>query len=78
MNYAWLYIKYVVVVLLMLVMLATFSIGCGAVLIGVLGFACTGKLSFLVLIPVGVLSGFIGFTALDGIIYITDRWKWKI
>lgn len=78
MNYTLLYLKYVLVVLFVLVMLATFTTGAAAVLIGVLGTLLEFSIEYLVLIPIGVFLGFMGFISLDGVIYITDKWKWKI
>ena len=74
MSYTLLYLKYVVVVILAIIMVI--SLVCGALLVGVGIFASAQEMNaaYLILIPVGLFFGFMGFVAMDCLKYSIDKW----
>ena len=77
MKYTMLYLKYLVVVLLLLLAVIGFVLGLLCAGLGIFGTAQECNISLLVFIPVGVFCGFLGFVALDAFKYLTDKWGLK-
>ena len=68
------YLKYLVIVPLAILMVL--SLLCGAVFVGVGVFAPAQELnaSYLILIPIGLFCGLVGFVSLDCLKYLVDKW----
>lgn len=77
MKYTMLYIKYLVVVILLIIAVAGFVLGVLCAGLGIFGTAQECNPGFLVFIPVGVFCGFMGFVALDAFKYLMDKWGLK-
>lgn len=77
MKYTMLYLKYLVVVILLLITVASLILGVLCAGLGIFGTAQECNPGYLVFIPVGVFCGFMGFVALDAFKYIMDKWGLK-
>ena len=75
MKLTMLYLKYLVIVILLLIAVAGWSLGvlCGA--LGVFGAAQELDAGLLVFLPVGVFCGFMGFAAFDCFKLLIDKWE---
>jgi hypothetical protein len=62
-------------VLLVIIMLASFIMAAVCALVGVLGIAIEGNVQYLLLIPVALFCAFMGFVALDCTCAFADRWQ---
>jgi hypothetical protein len=78
MKHTLLYLKVIILVLLFAIMLAGFACGILLTLTGFFTALYTHDVAPLLCVPVGLFSGFIGFTTLDIIEYINDNWSWKL
>ena len=75
MKYTKKFLKYTVMGLLIIIMLASFIIAAACALVGILGIAIEGNVQYLLLIPVALFGAFMGFVALDCACALADRWQ---
>ena len=75
MKFTMLYLKYLVIVILLLIAVAGWSLGVLCVALGVLGAAQECNPGFLVFIPVGLFCGFAGFVAFDCFKSLIGKWE---
>jgi hypothetical protein len=75
MKYTMLYLKYLVIVILLLIAVVSATLGVLCVAMGVFGAALELDASLLVLLPVGVFCGFMGFAAFDCFKLLIDKWE---
>lgn len=68
------YLKYLVIVPLAIIMVL--SLLAGAVFVGIGVFAPAQEMNamYLILIPIGLFLGLIGFTSMDCLKYLLDKW----
>lgn len=74
MKYTMLYLKYLVVVLLLLIAVIGLVLGALCAGLGIIGAVQDCNPGLLVAVPFGVFCGFIGFVALDAFKYLLDKW----
>ena len=74
MKYTSLFLKYALVVLLLLIVLATGIVAAATIFIGLLGLTLEHNMHFLVFIPIGLLSAFIAVVAFDCAVHFIDIW----
>ena len=74
MKYTTLYLKYLVVVILLLIAVVGWLLGVLCAGLVVLGAAQELDACLLVLLPIGVFCGFIGFVAFDCFKLLIDKW----
>lgn len=77
MKYTKLYLKYLVVVILLIITVVFLAFGVLCLGLGIFGPAQELNPGFLVFIPVGLFCGFTGFVALDTFKYLMDKWGLK-
>lgn len=70
MKYTILYLKYVFIILLSLTMVLFW---CGMVLF-TLGGLFSGNPELLILVPIGLIMGLIGFVVFDFFRFLVDKW----
>ena len=75
MKYTMLYLKYLVIVILLLLAVVSTVLGVLCVAMGVFGAAQELDAGLLVLLPVGVFCGFMGFVAFDCFKLLIDKWE---
>ena len=75
MKYTTLYLKYLVIVILLLIAVICAILGVLCVVMGTLGVAQELDANLLVLLPVGVFCGFMGFVAFDCFKLLIDKWE---
>ena len=75
MKYTMLYLKYVVLALLMTITLC--GIGMGAILVlgGLIMALSYLDTVYLMVVPLGLFSGFMGFVTIDAFEWINNRWE---
>lgn len=78
MRYTLLYFKIIILVALALVMLAGFICGGWAAITGLLGAIAELDVVYLIVLLAGLFLGFMGFVALDLIVYIYHNWSWTV
>lgn len=68
------YLKYLVIIPLAIIMVL--SLLCGAVCVGLGVFAPAQEMNalYLILIPIGLFFGLIGFVSMDCLNYLVDKW----
>ena len=74
MKYTILYLKYTLAVVLLLIVVISLILGILCAVLGILVSTQQLNPGFLVLIPVGVFCGFIGFAAFDGFKALIKKW----
>lgn len=77
MQYTTTFLKYSVIVLMIIILVVAFIVAFGLAAIGIFGALAEGVLGYLLLIPIGFLFALIGCVALDGVNYLTDKWEMK-
>lgn len=75
MKFTKLYLKYLVVVILLLIAVVGWLLGVLCAGMGVLGAAQELDAGLLILLPVGVFCGFMGFVAFDCFKSLIDKWE---
>ena len=75
MKFTMLYLKYLVIVILLLSAVVGWLLGVLCAALGVLGAAQECNPGFLVFIPVGLFCGFVGFVAFDCFKSLIERWE---
>ena len=73
MKYTKKFLKYTVLGLLVIVMLASFIVGAVCAIAGIFGPIIDGSIQYLLLIPVALFCAFMGFVALDCACAFADR-----
>jgi hypothetical protein len=74
MTYTVKFLKYTLLGLLVVIMLASFIICAACALAGILGICLEGNVQYLLLIPVALFCAFMGFVAIDCINALADKW----
>ena len=77
MKYTTLYLKYLLVVVLLIITVVMLMLGVLCLGLGIFGTAQEGNTVYLVFLPIGLVSGFLGFVALDCFKYFMDKWRLK-
>ena len=75
MNYTLMYLRWIVLILLTIIMLAGFIAGVFLVAVGILGSILEMNAMYLIFLPVGLFLGLIGFVSLDCFKALMDRWE---
>ena len=75
MEYTKKFLKYIVIGLLVVIMLASFIIGIAFTLAGICNAIFESNALYLLAILVALLYVFIGFAAMDCINYLADKWS---
>lgn len=75
MKYTVLFIRYLLITLLTIIMVFSFTAGIIFGIIGIFVPAVSRTPGFLIFIPVALVSTFVGFVTMDGINYLMDRWE---
>lgn len=75
MKYTMLYLKYLVVVVLLLITAAGLVLGVLCACLGLFGAAQKCNPVLLVFVPVGAFSGFMGFVAFDCFKLLIKKWE---
>lgn len=69
-----LFVKYTVIVILLIIALIMLAIGIFGVGMGIFGTMEECNLNYLVFLPVGLCSGFMGFVAFDIFRLLIGKW----
>ena len=75
MKYTVLFLKYTAVVLLVLIMVATFVVAGILALVSIVGTLMEKAAEYLLIIPIALLVAFLGFITLDCLQYLIDKWE---
>lgn len=75
MKYAMLYLKYVVLALLMAITICGIAMGAILVLGGLIMALSYLDTVYLIVVPLGLFSGFMGFVAIDAFEWINNKWE---
>lgn len=78
MKHTLLYLKIIVFVALALIMVTGFIVGGGLAIIGIFSALSNMDATSLILVPMGLFCGLLGFAALDTIEYLDGKWSWKV
>ena len=74
-KYTSLFLKYTVIVILLITAVFLLTLGALCVGLGILGPAQQCDFVYLVFLPVGLFSGFAGFVAFDMFKLLIDKWQ---
>lgn len=77
MKYTLMYLKYLAVITLIFIIGFCFISAAAMVFVSILAVCLTGNLSHLCLAALGVFIAPIGFVAVDIIIYVKNKWRWR-
>ena len=75
MKFTMLYLKYLVIVILLLIAVAGWLLGALCTGLGVFGAAVECNPGLLVFVPVGAFCGFMGFVAFDCFKSLIEKWE---
>jgi hypothetical protein len=76
MKHTLMYFKVIIFILLCIIILLGW--GCGVILliVGLFSAFATNSTHALLMVPVGLFCGLMGFVAFDALEYINDKWEW--
>lgn len=77
MKYTLLYLRCLVCILLVLIMVASLVIGCFSIFGAIVGSLSDMNPEYLILLPVGIFAGFMGFVAFDAFVALIEKWRLK-
>ena len=77
MKYSLLFLKYLVVITLVIIVLTGFTLGIGLIIVGLFDICFTGNSKSLILLLIGLFAIFCGCVALDCSVYLSAKWEFK-
>lgn len=75
MRYTVKYLRYVLLGVIGIIMCIGWAVGGLSLIVGFVGSLAESEVGYLILVPVGLFCGFLGFTAFDIINHLVDKWR---
>ncbi len=75
MHYTVKFLKYSVIVLLVIILLIAFVSACAAAFISIFGILMESAVEYLLFIPIGFVCATVGVVILDVVNYLADKWE---